>query len=396
MDLSNVKFIKINGGYANKITFNDGTRWYEPAPILAPSNTWYKGLPSHNTFTSITITNSYSPTGNEDESWNADNENSGSIKAYRTGTSLVLAITDGSRFLYANPDSSLAFGGNNSSTRWSKLTSFIGSNLINTNKVTTMERMFDGLFLLENLDVGHFDTSSVVNMDMVFNNCEKLKEIDVSRWDVSNVTTMYAIFADCTEITKLDLSNWNVSKVTNANSLVYDCYKLEEINLDNSDWCGIENIGMSFYRCYNLKNIKLKRSGKAHQNNSVVLQAVLSTCKSLISFDAAGFSTDGATDLTYFFEHCSNLEFIRFRNIDFSKCGQYGYSNFLSGCTKIKRIDFNGIVTTLDGRNSNIFPNNTEHKIEVYVGSEEEKAFVQNRLANGATNVIIYIGDMPY
>lgn len=393
MYLENVKLIEVDEGYAHNIVFSDGACWEEPAPVLAASNTWYKGTPTRNTYTSILITTDYTPTGSEDETWNADSEDSGSIKAYRTGTNLVLAITNGARFLYANPDSSLAFGGNNSSTRWSKVTSFTGSNLINTRKVTTMSRMFDGLFLLENLDVGHFDTSSVTDMDMVFNNCEQLKEIDVSGWDTSNVTTMYAIFADCTQITKLDTSNWDVRKVANANSLVYDCFNLEEIDLSNSDWCGIENIGMSFYCCYALKSLKLKRSGKAHQNETVVLQAVLSDCSGLTNFDASEFSTEGATDLTYFFEDCESIEEVRLRNWDFSSATAI-YS-FFTACGKLKRVDFNGISTTAKFSGTNIFPASNE-LIEVYVGSEEEKTFVENYLAKNATNVIIYIGDMPY
>ena len=124
--------------------------------------------------------------------------------------------------------------------------------------------------------------------------------------------------------------------------------------------------------------------------------SVLSTCKSLTTFDASGFSTEGATDLTYFFEHCINLEYVRFRNLDFSSCNKYSYSRFFSGCTKLKRVDFNGVVPMVGVNNYNIFPTKTEQPIEVYVGSEEEKTFVQNYLANGATNVIIYIGDMPF
>lgn len=394
MDFSNVKLIKIDEGYTNKIAFSDKACWEEPAPMLAPSNTWYKGTPARNTYTSILITNDYVPTGSEDETWNADSENTGSIKGYRTGTNLVLAITNGARFLYANPNSSMAFGGNSASTRWSKVTSFVGSNLINTRKVTSMERMFDGLFLLKNIDVGHFDTSSVTNMDMVFNNCELLEAIDVSKWNVSNVTTMYAIFADCTKLKKLDLSNWDVRKVKNANSLVYDCYELAEIRMDNCDWCGIENIGMSFYRCYALKNIKLKRSGKAHQNSTVVLQAVLSDCISLVSFDSSEFSIEGATDITYFFEGCKNLEEVRLRNWDFTSVTSL-YSFFV-GCAKLRRVDFNGISTTSKEFTSNIFPSNTSNKIEIYVGSEEEKNFIKSTLALNATNLIFYIGDMPF
>ena len=394
MDFSNVKYIRIPEGYATKVILDDTIVWEESAPMLASSNTWYKGTPAHNTYTSIEITRDYTPTNSEDETWNADSENAGTIKAYRSGTNLILAITNGARFIYANPNSSLAFGGNSSATRWSHVTSFTGLELLNTSKVTTMERMFDGLFLLENIDVSHFDTSLVTNMDMVFNNCEELKEIDVSKWDTSNVTDMYAMFADCTQITKLDISRWDVRKVSNANSLVYDCFKLKDIDLSSADWCGVTNFGMSFYCCYELENISLKRSGKAHSESAVVLQAVVSDCTKLKSFDSANFSTQGATDLSYFFEGCSTLEEVRLTNWDFSTSTSH-YSMF-AACNKLKRVDLHGVVQSIKAAPRNIFPYNTSQKIEVYVGSEEEKNFVQNNLALNATNLIFYIGDMPF
>lgn len=394
MNLSNARFIKVDGKYVNKISFSGGSCWEEHAPILAPSNTWYKASIARNTITSITITTSYTVTGNEDESWNADSENSGAIKCYLTGTDLTLVITDGSRFLYANPNSSMAFGGNNASTRYSKVTSFTGSKLINTRKVTTMSRMFDGLFLLEDLDVGHFDTSNVTSMYAVFNNCEKLKEIDVSKWDTHLVTEMYAMFADCTEITKLDCSNWDTRNVGNANSLCYDCFKLKEIDLSNADWCGITDFGMSFYRCDELTKIKLIRSGKSHTGSNASLQGVLSDCPKLVEFDSTDFYTTGATDVSWFFEGCKSLENLRFRNFDYSNTNGYLTSLF-SECEKLKRVDLNGIVTNFTPDSRNVFPTSNE-LIEVYVGNEEEKTFVQTYMALNAKNVIIYVGEMPY
>lgn len=392
MDLSNVKSITIAEGIANQITFEGDVGWEEYAPTLAPSNTWYKGTPLRNTITSIAITTKYMPTGNEDESWNADSEDSGAIKAYLIGTNLTLVITDGSRFLYANPDSSLAFGGNNASTRWSKVTSFTGTELINTRKVTTMSRMFDGLFLLEDLEVGHFDTSNVTSMYAVFNNCEQLRAIDVSKWDTSKVTEMYAMFADCTKLTKLDCSNWDTRNVGNANSLCYDCFLLEEIDLNNADWCGITDFGMSFYKCNVLKKIKLNRSGKSHNGSKASLQGILSDCPSLIEFDSTNFSTEGATDISWFFEGCSSIENVRLRNFDYRS--DYNPTNFFSGCINLKRVDF-GEIVIFDAPTANIFPTSND-LIEVYVSTEEEKEFVATCLANGAKNVVIYVAEMPY
>lgn len=392
IDLENTRFVTIDEGRANKARFGNVVCWEESAPTLASSNTWYKGIPTRNTITSIAITADYIPTGNEDESWNADNEDSGTIKCYLTGTELTIAISDGSRFLYANPDSSMAFGGNDSTTRWSKVTSFTGTELINTRKVTTMSRMFDGLFLLEDLEVGHFDTSNVTSMYAVFNNCEKIKALDVSKWDTHLVTEMYAMFADCTKITKLDCSNWDTRNVGNANSLCYDCYALEEIDLSNADWCGVTDFGMSFYKCNVLKKIKLNRSGKSHNGSKASLQGILSDCPSLIDFDSTDFSTEGATDISWFFEGCSSIENVRLRNFDYRS--DYNPTNFFSGCNNLKRVDFSGIVI-FDAPTANIFPTSNE-LIEVYVSSEEEKEFVKAHLANGAKNVVIYVAEMPY
>ena len=236
MDFTNIKYFQDNENkYIIEMEQENESFWMMPGPTLAPSNTWYKGSIGRNTVTSIAIVEDYVPTGNETESWNADENDSGDITAYLIGTDLIISI-NGNHFMYANPNSYLAFGGNNSSTRYSKVTSFTGIEKLLTNKCVNMDRMFDGLFLLENLNVEHFITKRCTSMEALFNNCELVKELNVGNWDVSKVTNMYAMFADCTQITSLDVSKWDVSSVINANSLCYDCFKLVDIDLSNLDW----------------------------------------------------------------------------------------------------------------------------------------------------------------
>lgn len=389
MDFTNIKYFQDNENkYIIEMEQKNESFWMMPGPTLAPSNTWYKSSVGRNTVTSIAIVEDYTPTGNETESWNADENDNGDITAYLIGTDLIISI-NGNHFMYANPNSYLAFGGNNSSTRYSKVTSFTGIEKLLTNKCVNMDRMFDGLFLLENLNVGHFITKRCTSMEALFNNCELIKELDVSNWDVSKVTNMYAMFADCTQITSLDVSKWDVSNVINANSLCYDCFKLVDIDLSNLDWQNAENIGMSFYCCYVLPNITLKRTGGKTPS---VWQAPLSDCHSLVSCDCSNINTEGITDLSYFFEGDTNLQEVIWHNMDFSTVTSF-YS-FFSGCNLLRQVDFTGIKPNFNSAGRNIFPTTPEN-IDVYVGTEEEKTIIENYLALNATNVTIIIGEMP-
>ena len=74
----------LNNHYTQCATYN-----FSKAPTLAASNTWYKGTAARNTYTEIHIVDSYTPIGNE-ETWNADVDNSGSIKCYANGTVLTI------------------------------------------------------------------------------------------------------------------------------------------------------------------------------------------------------------------------------------------------------------------------------------------------------------------
>ena len=390
MDFNNVKYFQIQNKYVIKVEDENRVLWLYQAPTLAPSNSWYKGSLTRNTITSISIVENYLPTGEEDESWNADENDNGDITAYLIGTDLIISVQGGPYF-YANPDSSFAFGGNSSTTRWSKVTSFTGLNRLLTNKVVSMKRMFDGLFLLENIDVGHFITNECTTMECMFNNCELLKEIDVSKWDVSKVTNMYAMFADCTKITKLDTKNWNPISCLNANSLCYDCFELKEIDLSNADWAAATNIGMSFYCCYDLPTVKLKRSNGKSTN--AVWQAPLCECTSLVTYDASDIHTQGISDLSYFFEECTNLKEVIWHGLDLSSCTSW--YNFFSGCTSLEKVDFSGINTAAIGnnRNQNVIPTSNEN-VDIFVNSEEEKTFVERHLAYGATNVTYHINEI--
>ena len=88
----------------------------DASPIyLAPNSTWYKGTTGRNTITEIELVDMYYPTGNETESWAADENSTGAYSCYVLGTKLYIS-GNGSGKIRANADSSYLFADINQTT----------------------------------------------------------------------------------------------------------------------------------------------------------------------------------------------------------------------------------------------------------------------------------------
>lgn len=229
-------------------------------PMLAAGSTWYKGTTKKTTITSITIVDSYEPTGSETESWNADVNDEGAIKCYITGTDLTIA-GNGMGRIYANPDSSFMFSGADANTRFTALTKITGADLLDTRYATTFEKMFSQCRKLESVDVSTWDTSNVTTMFGTFQLCTKLKRLDLSRWDVSKVTSFYAFFQSViamgvNEIVSLgDLSGWDVRSCTDFRSMFQCCGYIRDLNLSSWRNTPTANTTSMFSSMYRLERV---------------------------------------------------------------------------------------------------------------------------------------------
>ena len=195
------------------------------SPTLAANSNWYKGSTAKSTITAIEIKDSYTPTGTVTEQWNADVDNSGSIKAYVEGTKLTIA-GNGAGKIMANADSFETFSGFSSATSFSRL------NLLDTANVTDMSFMFDGCKALTSVgDLSGWNTSNVTDMSNMFYGCNALTDLDLSGWNTSKVRNMMQMFRNCTALTSLDVSGWDTSKVTNMSNIFYSCIRLQFVTL---------------------------------------------------------------------------------------------------------------------------------------------------------------------
>lgn len=181
-------------------------------PIFAPSNTWYSQggtTVAKTTFTEITILDSYTPTGEESESWNADVNNNGDIKCYIKGTELIIA-GNGSGKLALNEDSSYMFSDVSANT---------GSG-------------FKNLLYINGLDI--LDTSNSKDMSHMFFYCSKLQSILVNNWNTDNCENFLLMFDVCNSLSEIDLTNFNTKKSTKMNGMFRTMVRLKKVTLGSN------------------------------------------------------------------------------------------------------------------------------------------------------------------
>ena len=207
----------------------ESTVSYYAAPVLAYRDSWYKGNTDKSTITEIEIVDSYTPTGEETESWDASEGSEGSVMAYVSGTKLTLA-GNGNKKIYAHMYFSDAFSGFNA------LIEIKGIETLNTSSATEIYSLFEGCKSLTSIDLSSWDTSAVTNMGDLFNGCSSLTTIDLSGWDTSATTNMSRLFGSCSALTEIKgIEQLNTSAVTDMSSLFSGCRSLTSLDLSSWD-----------------------------------------------------------------------------------------------------------------------------------------------------------------
>lgn len=108
---------------------------------------------------------------------------------------------------------------------------------LSTGKVTTMAYMFAESDV-EYLDLSHFVTEKLTSVESMFESCELLEALEMLGWDFSNVADFTSMFSGCTELSGIYCSeDWNVSTDAGGFDMFLDCFSLpnfddNEIELD--------------------------------------------------------------------------------------------------------------------------------------------------------------------
>ncbi len=241
---------------------------------------------------------------NGDNCWDVSKGSNGSVLAWATdndnnGLYEITIGTNGDVYLPVNSHQIFA--------RLNHLTSFEGTENINTSKVTDMSNMFHGDILLENIDLSSWDTSNVIFMQSLFDNCQNIKTINLKGFDTSKVINMQAMFYACYELTDLDISTFNTENVTNMFWMFYHT-SLTSLDLSHFDTSKVTNMEGMFRSNFKLKSLKL---GNNFLTDSVTsMSEIFFGDRELESLDLSYWNTSGVTNINGMFSSCSSLKTI--------------------------------------------------------------------------------------
>ena len=175
---------------------------------------------------------------------------------------------------------------------------------VNTDSVTSMNKMFYWCSNLTSLDLSGWNTGNVTNMSAMFENCSALTLLDVSELNTGNVTDMSSMFCNCSGLTTLDLSGWNTGKVTNMWYMFFQCSGLTNLNLSGWNTGNVTHMNNMFYDCSGLTTLDLSgwNTGKVTDMNRMFYK-----CSVMTSLDISGWNTGNVTNMDRMFSDCSSL-----------------------------------------------------------------------------------------
>lgn len=280
-------------------------------PVLAPNRTWFSqgGTTTQgSTFTKITIVDSYTPTGDETESWNADVNNTGAIKWYKKGTELIIA-GNGSGKIAMNPNSKSLFYLGQTDT-FSNVTQIDGLNIFDTTSVSDAQQMFCNMSSLTALDLNSFFTSPTLTSILgIFYGCTSITTLKVANWNLSSVYAIQHAFYGCASLKTLDLSTWRPTAATLTSKVFMGCSALEELNLTGWSLPKGKTTANMFSGCSSLVTVDTTDFGLGEVKT---FHAMFKDCNKLVDPPVQNWDTSNVTDMSFMFDNCyaltSNLQ----------------------------------------------------------------------------------------
>ena len=240
--------------------------------------------------------------------------------------------------------------------------------------------MFKNLKCLEKVSLGDFSTDYTECLWSLFDGCERIQSVDMSSFDLSLVNNASALFAGCENLTEIAWPNMTFSKTrtVDVSSIFNGCKLLTNIDLHCLDDCKVNNFCEAFSSCNSLKSIDISKIDFSSCGGYI---ATFRNCSSLITLDVSNFgwknvsgecvwTFQGCTSLKEInlgdfyipkarrldsiFENCSSLEKMDYTRFDVNA---ETYENFFCGCTSLRSINVDHMVTSLTRNIRGVFWN---------------------------------------
>ena len=223
---------------------------------------------------------------------------------------------------------------------------------LDCSEVTDMEAMFMNARISQ-IDLTGLRTSKLTNMGCMFEGCQIKDNLDLSGFNTEKVTSMSSLFKNCTA-TDICLTSFNTSNVTNMSSMFSGCSKLTSLDLTKFNTENVQNNYSMFKDCSSLTSLTLGNFSVGFSTN---LSAMFQGCSALTSVDLSKFNTANVIDMQYMFDGCKSLASLDVSMFDTGNV--LNMCNMFSGCSSLTELDLMNFSTSNVQTMDNMFAGNS-------------------------------------
>lgn len=223
---------------------------------------------------------------------------------------------------------------------------------LDCSEVTDMEAMFMNASISQ-IDLTGLRTSKLTSMGSMFEGCQIKDNLDLSGFNTEKVTSMSSLFKNCTA-TDICLASFKTPNVTDMSSMFEGCSKLTSLDLTTFNTENVQNNCSMFKDCSSLTSLTL---GNFYVGFSTNLSAMFQGCSALTSVDLSKFNTANVIDMQYMFDGCKSLASLDVSMFDTGKV--LNMCNMFSGCSSLTELDLMNFSTSNVQTMDNMFAGNS-------------------------------------
>ena len=223
---------------------------------------------------------------------------------------------------------------------------------LDCSEVTDMEAMFMNASISQ-IDLTGLRTSKLTSMGSMFEGCQIKDNLDLSGFNTEKVTSMSSLFKNCTA-TDICLTSFKTSNVTDMSSMFEGCSKLTSLDLTTFNTENVQNNCSMFKDCSSLTSLTF---GNFYVGFSTNLSAMFQGCSALTSVDLSKFNTANVIDMQYMFDGCKSLASLDVSMFDTGKV--LNMCNMFSGCSSLTELDLMNFSTSNVQTMDNMFAGNS-------------------------------------
>ena len=223
---------------------------------------------------------------------------------------------------------------------------------LDCSEVTDMEAMFMNASISQ-IDLTGLRTSKLTSMGSMFEGCQIKDNLDLSGFNTEKVTSMSSLFKNCTA-TNICLASFKTSNVTDMSSMFEGCSKLTSLDLTTFNTENVQNNCSMFKDCSSLTSLTF---GNFYVGFSTNLSAMFQGCSALTSVDLSKFNTANVIDMQYMFDSCKSLASLDVSMFDTGNV--LNMCNMFSGCSSLTELDLMNFSTSNVQTMDNMFAGNS-------------------------------------